>query len=84
MLPKTHLIYFSPTGTTSKIVKQVAAGFDSRDVEHHNLPEDGWIRNSRCALTTDSQSLEYRSMPDKKALGSNAKCLSLFYLRSLT
>ena len=37
MSPKTHLIYFSPTGTTSKIVKQVAAGLDSRDVEHHDL-----------------------------------------------
>lgn len=37
MLPKTHLIYFSPTGTTSKVIKQVAAGLDSRDVEHHNL-----------------------------------------------
>ena len=37
MLPKTHLIYFSPTGTTRKIVMQVAAGLDSRAVEHYDL-----------------------------------------------
>lgn len=37
MLPKTHLIYFSPTGTTREIIKQVASGLDERDVEHHDL-----------------------------------------------
>lgn len=37
MLPKTYLIYFSPTKTTRKIVEQVAAGLDSRDIEHHDL-----------------------------------------------
>ncbi len=41
MLAKTHLIYFSPTGTTSKIVKQVAVGLDARYVEHHDLTRMG-------------------------------------------
>ncbi|BEH08979.1 4Fe-4S binding protein [Geobacter sulfurreducens subsp. ethanolicus] len=37
MLPKTYLIYFSPTRTTRKIVEQVAAGLDSQSIEHHDL-----------------------------------------------
>lgn len=37
MTPITHVIYFSPTGTTRKIVEQVAAGLPSRQVEHHDL-----------------------------------------------
>ena len=37
MTPKTHLIYFSPTGTTRKIVRQIAAGLDSGDPAEHDL-----------------------------------------------
>ena len=37
MSPQTHLIYFSPTGTTREIIKQVASGLNARDIEHHDL-----------------------------------------------
>lgn len=37
MITKTHLIYFSPTKTTKKIVEQIAARLSSHDIEHHDL-----------------------------------------------
>ena len=37
---KLHLIYFSPTGTTRKIVAAIAAGFTAQHVEHYNLTRD--------------------------------------------
>ena len=37
MRAKLHLIYFSPTGTTRKIVEQIALGINARIVEHHDL-----------------------------------------------
>ena len=33
----THLIYFSPTGTTKKIVEQIAAGLGSQQTDNYNL-----------------------------------------------
>jgi ferredoxin/flavodoxin len=36
-LPKTHLVYFSPTGTTRNIVKQVAAGLDRPELADYDL-----------------------------------------------
>lgn len=44
MAVKTHLIYFSPTKTTRKIVEQIAAGLNSHDVEHYDLTRvDGMV-----------------------------------------
>ena len=37
MVSKTHLIYFSPTKTTKKIVEQIAAGLNARECEHYDL-----------------------------------------------
>ena len=37
MTPKTHLIYFSPTKTTKRVVEQIATGLNARDIEHHDL-----------------------------------------------
>ncbi|MDD2540709.1 MAG: 4Fe-4S binding protein [Desulfuromonadaceae bacterium] len=37
MISRTHLIYFSPTKTTKKIVEQIAAGLNSGDIEHYDL-----------------------------------------------
>ncbi|MDD2336904.1 MAG: 4Fe-4S binding protein [Geobacteraceae bacterium] len=37
MITKIHLIYFSPTKTTKKIVEQIAAGINIRDIEHYDL-----------------------------------------------
>lgn len=37
MSASTHLIYFSPTGTTKKIVTEVAMGLGDGPVEHHDL-----------------------------------------------
>lgn len=37
MSTKVNLVYFSPTGTTRKIVEQVALGINARTVEHHDL-----------------------------------------------
>lgn len=37
MISTTHLIYFSPTRTTKKIVEQIAAGLGSNQVEHYDL-----------------------------------------------
>lgn len=37
MITKTHLIYFSPTRTTKKIVEQIAAGLGAQQMLHHNL-----------------------------------------------
>ncbi len=40
MLAKLHLIYFSPTGTTRRIVEQIALGIKARIIEHHDLTLD--------------------------------------------
>ncbi|OHB25529.1 MAG: FeS-binding protein [Desulfuromonadaceae bacterium GWC2_58_13] len=37
MPSKTHLIYFSPTKTTKKIVEGIAAGLGSGEIEHYDL-----------------------------------------------
>ena len=37
MITKTHLIYFSPTKTTKKIVEQIATGLNTDDVVHYDL-----------------------------------------------
>lgn len=37
MTAVTHLIYFSPTRTTKKIVEQIAVGLDTGRIEHHDL-----------------------------------------------
>ncbi|PLX97358.1 MAG: FeS-binding protein [Desulfuromonas sp.] len=37
MTSKLHLIYFSPTATTRKIVTAIAEGFGAPDVERHDL-----------------------------------------------
>lgn len=37
MIAKTHLIYFSPTKTTKKIVEQIATGINAHDVVHYDL-----------------------------------------------
>lgn len=37
MISNAHLIYFSPTQTTQKIVEQIAAGLSADKIEHHNL-----------------------------------------------
>lgn len=37
MISKIHLIYFSPTKTTKKIVEKIAAGTNIRDIEHYDL-----------------------------------------------
>ncbi len=37
MTSKTHLIYFSSTKTTKKIVEQIAAGLNAGDCEHYDL-----------------------------------------------
>jgi ferredoxin len=36
-IKKVKLIYFSPTGTTQKILESIAKGVDVEDVEHFNL-----------------------------------------------
>ncbi len=41
MLATVHLVYFSPTGTTRKILEQVAAGLGAREVVHHDLTLPG-------------------------------------------
>lgn len=37
MLSTIHLLYFSPTGTTKKIVEQIAIGSKAREVRHYDL-----------------------------------------------
>ena len=37
MFPQTNLIYFSPTGTTKKIITQVASGLATPNVKHYDL-----------------------------------------------
>ncbi|MDD2309142.1 MAG: 4Fe-4S binding protein [Desulfuromonadaceae bacterium] len=39
MVSKTHLIYFSPTKTTKKIVEQIAAGLNAPVSEHYDLTQ---------------------------------------------
>jgi len=34
---KLNLVYFSPTGTTRKIVEQIALGINAQTVDHHDL-----------------------------------------------
>lgn len=37
MISKIHLIYFSPTKSTKRIVENIAAGTNIRDIEHYDL-----------------------------------------------
>lgn len=37
MNPRLHLIYFSPTGTTQKIVEAIAAGFGAEHIVRHDM-----------------------------------------------
>lgn len=37
MTATVHLVYFSATGTTRRVVEQVAAGLGAREVVHHDL-----------------------------------------------
>ncbi|BCA78750.1 4Fe-4S binding protein [Desulfuromonas sp. AOP6] len=37
MLSAIHLLYFSPTGTTRKIVEEIAAGIPAGEVRHYDL-----------------------------------------------
>ncbi|WP_462361135.1 flavodoxin family protein [Parvimonas micra] len=41
--PKVKVIYFSPTGTTKKIIKNVIKGIESKQVEYVDLTEDNRI-----------------------------------------
>ncbi|MDR3631606.1 MAG: 4Fe-4S binding protein [Desulfocapsaceae bacterium] len=42
-IKKIKLIYFSPTGTTQKVLESLAKGFNAEHVEHYNLtlPDEG-------------------------------------------
>jgi len=39
MISQAHLIYFSPTKTTKKIIEQIAAGFNASNSEHYDLTQ---------------------------------------------
>lgn len=39
MITQTHLIYFSPTKTTKKIVEQIAAGFNAGNTKQYDLTQ---------------------------------------------
>ena len=41
--PKVKVIYFSPTGTTKKIIKNVIKGIESKQVEYVDLTKDNRI-----------------------------------------
>lgn len=41
MTSKTHLIYFSPTKTTKKIVEQIAVGLNASNISHYDLTRLG-------------------------------------------
>lgn len=41
MLSKTHLIYFSPTNTTRRIVEHIAEGLGLSEVQHYDLTRMG-------------------------------------------
>ena len=47
MITTCHLIYFSPTGTTQKVVSAVARGLAAPQVVHYDLTRPG----SRCATS---------------------------------
>lgn len=41
--PKVKVIYFSPTGTTKKIIKNVVKGIESKEVDYVDLTEENRI-----------------------------------------
>ena len=41
--PKVKVIYFSPTGTTKKIIKNVVKGIESKEVDYVDLTDENRI-----------------------------------------
>ena len=50
--PKVKVIYFSPTGTTKKIIKNVIKGIESKQVEYVDLTKDNRISKKEKIDTT--------------------------------
>lgn len=50
--PKVKVIYFSPTGTTKKIIKNVIKGIESKQVEYFDLTKDNRISKKEKIDTT--------------------------------
>ena len=50
--PKVKVIYFSPTGTTKKIIKNVIKGIESKQVEYVDLTEGNRISKKEKIDTT--------------------------------
>ncbi|WP_461466312.1 flavodoxin family protein [Parvimonas micra] len=49
---KVKVIYFSPTGTTKKIIKNVIKGIESKQVEYVDLTKDNRISKKEKIDTT--------------------------------
>lgn len=65
---KLHLIYFSPSGSTEKIVKEIAKSFDGLEVETHNL------------LTSESRRKKYKFTCDDIVIMGSMTAGKLFTL----
>ncbi|MBR0202815.1 MAG: 4Fe-4S binding protein [Synergistaceae bacterium] len=65
---KLHLIYFSPSGSTEKIVKEIASVIEGLPVETHNL------------LTSTSRKKKYKFAPDELVIMGSMTAGKLFTL----
>ena len=57
--PKVKVIYFSPTGTTKKIIKNVIKGIESKQVEYVDLTKDNILYNDGDIAFIDFDDAKY-------------------------